>query len=258
MRNESDRLPVSPGRERIFDDVRHVAQTGSTNADVAALARSGAPEGVVLVAGYQSAGRGRRDRRWSAGPGDGLLASILLRPQAPIERLGLIPLAVGVAIVDAVRALGVHDVGLKWPNDVLVGEAKLAGILSELVADGGGRDGKPAVVAGFGVNLRGTPAEIPEAVSLADLTGVPADPDSFLRSLLDGLEVLYRTLADDTIVARATERMTTLGRAVAVERSGPPLQGRAVGLDEGGRLIVETTTGPVVVAAGDVIHLRPR
>jgi BirA family biotin operon repressor/biotin-[acetyl-CoA-carboxylase] ligase len=258
MRNESDRLPVSPRDEGIFNDVRHVAETGSTNADVAALARSAVPEGVVVVAGYQSAGRGRRDRRWSAGPGDGLLASVLLRPQAPVGRFGLIPLAVGVAIVDAARALGVDDACLKWPNDVLVGEAKLAGILSELIADEDGRGGGAAVVVGFGVNLRAIPSEVPDATSLAELTGVPVDSDALLRSILDRFEVLYGTLADDTVVARATARMSTLGRDVDVERPGAPLRGRAVGLDEGGRLVVETTTGPVVVAAGDVVHLRPR
>ncbi|MEQ8717600.1 MAG: biotin--[acetyl-CoA-carboxylase] ligase [Acidimicrobiales bacterium] len=258
MRNESDRLPVSPRGEGLFSDVRHVARTGSTNADVAALARSGAREGVVVVAGHQSAGRGRRDRRWSAGPGDALLASILLRPEVPVERFGLIPLAVGVAIVDAARALGVDDAGLKWPNDVLVGGAKLAGILSEFIAEGGGRSGGAAVVVGFGVNLRATPAEVPDAVSLADLTGESVDRDVFLRAVLDRFASHYATLGDGSIVALATARMTTLGREVDVERPGSPLRGRAVGLDEGGRLVVDTPSGAVVVAAGDVVHLRPR
>lgn len=256
MRNESDRLPVSPRGEGLFSDIRRVARTGSTNADVAALARSGAPEGVVVVAGHQSAGRGRRDRRWSAGPGDALLASVLLRPQVPAERFGLIPLAVGVAIVDAARALGVDDAVLKWPNDVLVGGAKLAGILSEFIAEEGGRSA--AVVVGFGVNLRATPAEVPDAVSLADLTGESVHSDVFLRSVLDRFASHYATLADGSIVALATARMTTLGREVDVERPGSPLRGRAVGLDDGGRLVVDTQSGVVVVAAGDVVHLRPR
>src|SRR5690606_30963034 len=114
---------------RRFADVRWVTTTGSTNADVLALARDGAPEGVVVVADHQSAGRGRRTRRWGAPPGGSLLVSVLLRPPAGVA--SAVTMAAAVAMADAVEAVAGVKVGLKWPNDLVVGDRKLAGILAE-------------------------------------------------------------------------------------------------------------------------------
>lgn len=138
----------------LWRDVTVVPQTGSTNADLLAEARAGAAEGLVLVAEEQTAGRGRLGRSWSAPPGAGLIFSVLLRPAGvPPTRLGWLPLLTGVAVASAVRDQTGLPASLKWPNDVLVGERKLAGILAEAHGD--------AVVVGVGLNITLTQAELP-------------------------------------------------------------------------------------------------
>ena len=148
-----------------FGDVRWVAATGSTNADALALARDGAPEGIVVVADHQSAGRGRRDRTWVAPPGGSLLLSVLLRPPARVA--GAVTMAAGVAMAEAVEQVAGVVAGLKWPNDLVVatpdGERKLAGILAEAdwpagsSISGGYRAPAPTeratVVVGVGLNV---------------------------------------------------------------------------------------------------------
>lgn len=131
-----------------------VPQTGSTNADLLEAARAGAAEGLVLVAEEQTAGRGRLGRTWSAPAGAALTFSVLLRPAGvPPTRLGWLPLLTGVAVAAAVRAETGVPASLKWPNDVLVGERKLAGILAEAHSD--------AVVVGVGLNVTLSRAELP-------------------------------------------------------------------------------------------------
>jgi BirA family biotin operon repressor/biotin-[acetyl-CoA-carboxylase] ligase len=148
-----------------FADVRWVAETGSTNADALALARDGAPEGIVVVADHQSAGRGRRDRHWVAPPGGSLLVSVLLRPRAPLA--GAVAMAASVAMVDAVAEVAGVEARLKWPNDLVVatpeGDRKLAGLLAEAdwpaasTISGGYRApaayDRAVVVVGIGVNV---------------------------------------------------------------------------------------------------------
>ena len=164
-------------------DIVETSSTGSTNADVAAVARAGAPEGTVHVTSHQTAGRGRLDREWVAPPGSGLAASVLLRPvEVPLDRWGWIPLLVGVALADAVAELGVQP-ALKWPNDIEVDGKKLAGILVEAVTT---PDGAAAVI-GVGLNVSMTAAQlpIPAATSLA-LEGVASGIDADGRLVLEG------------------------------------------------------------------------
>src|SRR5215469_17975770 len=127
------RALVRPGELWTAVEVRE--RTGSTNADVAAAARAGTPEGLVVVAEQQTAGRGRLDRRWESPPRAGLAFSVLLRPAVPASRLGWLPLLAGVALVEAVRRQAEVDAVLKWPNDLLVDERKCAGILAEAVPE---------------------------------------------------------------------------------------------------------------------------
>ncbi len=135
---------VYPGS--LWREVRVVAETGSTNADLLAAAGAGTGEGTVLVAEAQTAGRGRLDRRWASPPRAGLTLSVLLRPGGvPAALLGWLPLLAGVAAAAAVRRVTTVAAVLKWPNDVLVGDAKLGGILAE-------RTGT-AVVIGIGINV---------------------------------------------------------------------------------------------------------
>lgn len=246
-----------------------VAETGSTNADLAARARGGAEEGLVLVAEAQTAGRGRLDRTWTAPPRSGLAFSVLLRPTAPVARLGWLPLMAGVAVVDALRGFaevegitrgGMRDAALKWPNDVLIGDRKLAGILAELVGE--------AVVLGIGLNvsLRADELPVPTATSLA-LEDAPADRDPVLRAILRELAVRYAEFEREGEKATLRESYkavcATLGRRVRVELPGGAaateegfLIGEAVDIDETGRLIVRAADGEHALSAGDVVHVR--
>lgn len=155
-----ERAVLRPGG--VWREIRVVRQTGSTNADLLSAARDGASEGLVLVAEFQTAGRGRLDRGWASPPGAGLTFSVLLRPRGvPSALLGWIPLLAGVAAGSAVRSSTGVDIRLKWPNDLLADERKLGGILAESWAD--------AVVVGIGLNVSNGPDELPgpAATSLA-------------------------------------------------------------------------------------------
>lgn len=234
--------------------VHRVASTGSTNADVAAAAQAGEPEGYVLVADEQTAGRGRLGRSWSAPAGTSLSVSILLRPgPVPANRWSWLPLLVGVATVEAVQdAAGVQPT-LKWPNDVLLGGGKLAGILVERVDTAGG----PAAVAGIGINVAAAPDR---AASLA-ATGVSRD--AVLDALLARLERRYAAWRADPGAGDLADAYRTacetLGLDVRAELpGGAVLIGRALSVDDAGRLVIGTATGRRAVGAGDVVHLRPR
>jgi BirA family transcriptional regulator, biotin operon repressor / biotin---[acetyl-CoA-carboxylase] ligase len=242
---------VRPGG--LWRRIQVVAETGSTNADLAEMARHGAEEGVVLVAEAQTAGRGRLDRRWTAPPRSGLTFSVLLRPDVG---LGWLPLLAGVAVVGALRGFAevegvprgrMGDAALKWPNDVLIGERKLGGILAERV---GG-----AVVIGIGLNvsLRADELPTPNATSLA-LEGAPADRDPVLRAILRELATRYATLGDTEALRKAYVSMcATVGRQVRVELpDGSALTGLATDIDESGRLVV----GDRPLSAGDITHVR--
>jgi BirA family biotin operon repressor/biotin-[acetyl-CoA-carboxylase] ligase len=229
----------------------------SSNLTLAQRARSGAPHGSVLVAEEQTAGRGRRDRGWSAPQYSSVMVSVLVRPDVDPARWGWIPLLTAVAIVDAVRAIGV-SAGVKWPNDVLVGDRKLAGILCEVVptAQGG------AVVAGWGVNVDQSEAELPSgtATSLRLECG-GADRAALLLAVLDAWESWYRSweTEDDQLFSAYTQYSATIGRQVDVELpDGSALRGSAARIDDRGGLVVVAGGREHVIAAADVVHLRPQ
>jgi BirA family biotin operon repressor/biotin-[acetyl-CoA-carboxylase] ligase len=248
------RALVVPGG--LWNEIVVTAETGSTNADVAAAARAGAPEGFVVVAEQQTAGRGRLDRRWTSPPRAGLAVSVLLRPRTNPRWYGWLPLLAGVSLVETVRRLGDVDAVLKWPNDLLIDERKCAGVLAEAVPDG--------VVIGIGLNVTMRPDElpVPEATSLQLAGAACTDRDPLLRALLRTLADRYeRWRADpESGALREAYRMhcATLGRTVRVSLpDASVLTGTAVDIDDAGRLVV---TGPdrttTTVAAGDVLHVR--
>ena len=233
--------------------------TGSTNADVLERARAGAPEGTVVVADEQTAGRGRLGRSWASAPGEGLWFSVLLR-MAPEPARGLLPLLAGVAVAEAVRRRGV-EAGLKWPNDVVVegsahdgtpGPRKLAGILAET-------DGGDGVVLGIGVNVSQGRDGLPtaQATSLA-LEGAEVSRQDLLVDILVGLASSVGVLRRDgsgLAIDPYRALCLTIGREVTVALpGGDEVSGRAVGVGEDGQLHVRTADRTVSLAAGDVIH----
>ncbi|MEV4062981.1 biotin--[acetyl-CoA-carboxylase] ligase [Nonomuraea dietziae] len=269
------RALVRPGG--LWSGVTVVDRAGSTNADLAERARAGEGEGAVLIAEAQFAGRGRLGRAWTAPPRSGLTFSVLLRPEVPVARQGWLPLLFGVAAASAVRRVAEIDVRLKWPNDLLVGERKLAGILAERAEDG-------AVVVGMGLNVSLRPDELPvdTATSIAiehdgrAKNGRPAvgderhspderaratDRDPLIRAILREIESHYREWqsADgdaDACGLRAAYQASsaTIGREVRVELPGGRfLTGVAAGVDASGHLQV----GDRTLNAGDVVHVRP-
>ncbi|MFC4015683.1 biotin--[acetyl-CoA-carboxylase] ligase [Nonomuraea purpurea] len=252
-----NRALVRPGS--LWTGVTVVESTGSTNADLAEAARRGAEEGAVLVAEAQEAGRGRLGRTWSAPPRSGLTFSILLRPEAPPAAQGWLSLLYGVAAASAVRRLAEVDVRLKWPNDLLIGERKLAGVLAERVGD--------AVVIGMGLNVTLRPEELPveTATSLGIEEAACLDRDPLLRAVLREVEAHYREWAQAGGDAEASglrsaylAASATIGRRVRVELPNEQsLTGLATGVDHFGHLLLDAEGEQYTLSAGDVVHVRP-
>jgi BirA family biotin operon repressor/biotin-[acetyl-CoA-carboxylase] ligase len=240
---------------RAFDAV------GSTMTEAAAWAAEGAPDGALVVARRQTAGRGRHGRTWADEDGASLLVSLVLRPALPPERLGLVPLAVGVAAAEAVERVADLRPALKWPNDLLLDGRKAGGILVE----GQLTPGRPAtLVVGVGLNV-GQASFPPElagrATSLARAAGRPVEHAPLLAALLDALERHLDGLADGGTTLRAAWEARMAGRGAAVtvafpNTPRPPLSGRALGLAPDGALRLATPDGEVAVHAGEVTVLK--
>jgi BirA family transcriptional regulator, biotin operon repressor / biotin---[acetyl-CoA-carboxylase] ligase len=251
---ELRRRLIRPGG--LWRDVRVVPQTGSTNADLLEEARNGAPEGLVLVAEAQTAGRGRLGRAWSSPPRAALVFSVLLRPaEVPPARRGWLPLLTGVAVASAVRAQTAVPASLKWPNDVLVAERKLAGILAEAHGD--------TIVVGIGLNVTLSPAElpVPTATSLLIEDAASTGRDGLLVAILTELETRYQAWRAGPDAAGLRQDYlrwsATVGRDVRVELPGGTLLTGAAGdVDDVGRLVVRAGGTLVRVGAGDVVHVR--
>ncbi len=233
--------------------VERLESVGSTNTHLRAQAEAGAPEGRVVVADFQSAGRGRHDRVWEAPSRSSLLCSVLLRPTLEPDQRQWAVAAVALAARAALVRLCGLSVGLKWPNDLEVDDAKLAGVLAESSPDG-------AVVVGLGVNLTFEGPPQARATSVRAAAGVTLEPEALLDIVLEEIE-RRRPLLDD-VEGRARLReeyrraLGTLGRRVRVEQPSTTFEGEARDLDDAGRLVVATESGEVAVAAGDVVHLR--
>lgn len=243
-----------------------VATTGSTNDDLEALARDGAPEGTCISADEQTAGRGRLDRTWVSPPGSGLWVSILVRPgDIPVERLSWLPLIAGVAVSDALREASGVRAELKWPNDLVAiaaacggsdGPRKLGGILSALVPGAG--DHGSAVILGIGINvdMGGRDLPITQATSVL-LEGGNLDRSALLAALLISLEhrlAQWRS-GDGSVEEDYRTRCATIGRLVDVELpNGNRVSGVVAGIDDDGHLLVSDGESSSTITAGDVVH----
>ncbi len=251
---------VRPGS--LWQRIEVVDQTGSTNVDLASSARAGeAVSGSVLVTGYQSSGRGRQGRQWTAPPGTSVAISLLVAPHdvAP-ERWSWLSLLAGLAVVEGLRRIAEVEAELKWPNDVVVDDRKLCGILAERVATPHGS----ACVVGIGINvgLAADQLPVPTATSLALLVGHAAPSSSrVVAAVLGAFELIFaeweRHDDDSAFAAAYVARSATIGRRVRVELTGGrTAEGLAEAVDSAGRLVVRTPLGREVFSAGDVTHLR--
>jgi BirA family transcriptional regulator, biotin operon repressor / biotin---[acetyl-CoA-carboxylase] ligase len=244
----------------LWRSVEVVEEIGSTNAELVRAAAEDAPEGTVLVAEHQAAGRGRLDRTWISPPRAGITVSFLLRPDVPAARRGWLPLLTGVALAESVAGTTGVLPSLKWPNDLLARDGrKLAGILAESTGQ--------AVVVGVGLNVSTSTEELPETgTSLSRVTGATVDRAPVLLEFLRAVEKRYRRwtehLGDPVASGLAQDYLawcSTVGATVAVDLpDGSTLEGVAEAVDWDGRLVVVTAAGRVELATGDVRHVRTR
>lgn len=263
MRPPLDKALLSANPDLVAEvTIEVLDEAPSTNAVVVERALAGAPEGLVVVADHQTAGRGRLDRTWVTPPGTAVTFSMLLRPTAPTRSWPWLPLLTGYAVDKAIKARGL-DTGVKWPNDVLVGGRKVAGILVERIDTPQG----PAAVVGVGLNTSMAEAElpVPQATSLAIESGEEPDRTEVVFEVLSSIRETYDAwqAGGDRGGMRLAESYTracvTVGQDVRVDLpDGTVLEGRATDIDPTGQLVVVTADGERHVGAGDVVHVRPR
>jgi BirA family biotin operon repressor/biotin-[acetyl-CoA-carboxylase] ligase len=233
----------------------------STNSHLMALAQQGAAHKLVVASELQSAGRGRRGRTWHAELGRGLTFSLLWRFQRPLTALSGMSLVVGLALARCLRELGAEDARVKWPNDVLLGQAKLAGILIETQGDV--LSGASAVI-GIGINLATTPEVAERAgvavASLADVMARPPERNDLLLAILSHLDADLRRFDAEGFAPFAADWMRLhahQGQDVLIlGADGGRRAGKALGVDAGGALLLETEGGVAVIHSGEV-SLRP-
>lgn len=237
--------------------------TEATSTNLLLLAKASAPHFSVIATDNQVAGRGRSGRSWQAPAGASLAISVLLKPQlssANLTQLGWLPLLAGLAMSRVVKANVSGDTGVKWPNDVLVGERKISGILSELSQDLQG------VVVGAGLNVMLSEAElpVPTATSLAIEGSTETELDALILNYLENFSELYSAFETSGFDANLSglrqaviDTCVTLGREVrAILPAETEVLGRAVTIDDTGRLVIDVDGKPFAVAAGDIVHMR--
>lgn len=241
-----------------LDDFRHeaLADVGSTNTECLERARNGALSGLWITADRQTGGRGRRGRAWFSEPGN-LYASLLLIDPAPMDRLASLPLAVAVAVQDAisrVMPLDAPEVLVKWPNDILIERRKVCGILIEGESL---PDGRHALVVGIGINVSVAPdAGLYPVATLRDF-GVAASPDELFahlfRSMAETLSMWNRGRGIAAIMERWKKVAGGIGENITVNLPDRSISGRFAGIDDTGLLKLETDDGGTrLIAAGDV------
>ena len=231
-------------------DVTLLPTAGSTNE----IAAAGPRPGRVVVADHQIAGRGRLDRSWTTPPGTALTFSAVVEPALEMRYWPLIPLAAGLAVADALRAAGARPM-LKWPNDILLESGKVAGVLVERIGEPG------RAIIGIGINVDLAPSELPVPTATAlSLEGVQVSRTDLLGDVLRALSARLGALEADPgdFVATYRDACDTVGREVEAHLPGGIRErGKAIGVDDNGRLQIQVGDRVVAMAAGDVIHLRP-
>ena len=251
-------LESSLGGTIFAGKLNYAPVTGSTNSDALAAARSGAPHGSVFITDEQTAGRGRGGHGWLSAAGDGLYVSVVLRlALLPTDRLPLLPLAVGLAAARAVHEVTGLATDIRWPNDLLIGPAKVGGILVEARNDS--KNLPHAVVAGIGINVhqRVFPADMATPGTSLDLAaGLRVSRQALLVALLRALEREGTAIADPELakgIPARVEAASSWVRGRLVEVHGPQAcAGMTAGLDASGFLRVETGGGVVTIQTGGI------
>ena len=236
------------------------AATGSTNSDALAGARNAEPHGSVYFAEQQTAGRGRGDHRWESAAGHGLYVSVLLRFGLPAARLSLLPLAAGLAAIDAIRVASGLDVDLRWPNDLLIGGRKTGGILVESKTEG---DMLAFAVVGIGINVHqpGFSADLSTPATSLDLeANRQISRQALLVALLESLEREAHGLLESNAAVKIparVEQASTWVRGRQVEVHGPQAcTGITAGLDDRGFLLVKAGGGLIAVRSGGIREMK--
>jgi BirA family transcriptional regulator, biotin operon repressor / biotin---[acetyl-CoA-carboxylase] ligase len=243
---------------RFGHTVHSLDTVDSTNTFARSLAENAASEGTLVVAETQTVGRGRLGRKWISGPGENLTFSIILRPGIAPDRISLLPLAIAVGIAHGVIASTRLPVSCKWPNDLLVGGRKFAGILLEGSINS---DGLAFVIVGIGINVNQTafPEDLSaKATSLALQAGQPIDRLSLFRTILESLENDYDGFISTgfaSVLPAWLELAPIIGTRVTADLQGSVITGRVTGLSPDGGLQLHSDAGDHTLFAGDVTIL---
>jgi len=252
----------------LFARPTHFTEIDSTNRYLADRARAGDPEGGVAIADMQSAGRGRLGRSWVSAPQSSLLCSMLFRPSLALGEFHLVMTTVALGARQAIDELAGITVSLKWPNDLLVDDKKVAGLLAEIVETDSGN----ALIVGIGINLQWPEGRAPRdlasdtddlgsrATTLLEASGRLIDRDLLASSMLEHIERDYSRLADvkfrSDLMQRYREVLDTLGRRVRIEQRSRTYEADAIGVTDAGYLQIQEGTEVREIDAADVIHLR--
>lgn len=235
--------------------VESLPAVASTNDLVRERARAGAAEGLVIRAEAQTAGRGRLGRSWESPPGN-LYASFLLRPERPLDEAATLSLVIALSLAEALTRLpppAELSPGLKWPNDVRLSGAKIAGILLE---NAGAEAANPAIIAGLGVNVASAPADMPYPVTSLHAAGAATTPETVLDLFLAAFATNYTDWQAEgfaALRARWLARADGLGEPVEIKRGEATISGRFVDVDPAGHLVLETEGGTKTLPAGEML-----
>ncbi|NLV69069.1 MAG: biotin--[acetyl-CoA-carboxylase] ligase [Spirochaetes bacterium] len=244
------------GRKEIFI----FKETDSTNDRAFNYAEKSSPEGTIVIAESQNSGKGRHGRKWISVPGSSISLSIILRPRIQLAEAPGLTLVLAVALSDTLHGFNVHNHRIKWPNDILINNKKISGILTEMKA----ADGEILfVIAGTGINIGPVSGLLPEnlketATSIFDETGIMIDRTDFLRHFLYNLESRYNQFLQSGLTGLLKvweENSDIKGRTVSAIKDRKPVKGKVLHINNDGSLTLETDSGPVIINSGEIsIH----
>jgi BirA family biotin operon repressor/biotin-[acetyl-CoA-carboxylase] ligase len=240
--------------------VEFLGEVGSTNTIARERASKGCTEGLIIVASSQTGGKGRLSRSFIS-PEGGLYLSVVLRPKVSPSQASILPLMAGLAVSKAISTTVLKETSLKWPNDVLIGDKKVCGILMESSVKGHKLE---YVIIGIGINVNSTIDQFPEDIrertgTLKQIVGKLVDIEDLLRNLICFLDMQYSIFLDDqieTILDKWSERSSTIGRLISVHTGQGVFKGKALGLDQSGALLLSVDGSLQRIDMGDVEHLQ--